>query len=592
MLIFCVGLAHAGAFALLVPPWQAPDEPGHVEYACLLGRLGRTPQLADRSSVSQAPIIASLARNDFWTAVRQPKPASLPAVFAADPFLVKSGRQIGDEPPLYYLLPAQICRLNWPLEVRLRLVRLVGAAMFGLTGVVAVWAWRGHPALAAQGTPLVLVLLPMPAFISGSANNDALALLTATAVFAAGLRIQRLGLTWPRAAGAAALLALALASKKTNAFLLPWAAVLAAGAAWQAAGRRLPWPHARLVLAAAALLTLTAALLTPSAAPATWRGRSQPLGQGRLVLADEGPRAVARVLDRPLPKEGRIFQSVTGVVVAAAHGAPVQGSVWVRSGDGRPQAGRLTVRDAAAYDETPFVADDRWRRVEVSHTVAMTTTYVKLAVTAGRMDPAQDGALLVDDAFLGRPGGDNWLRNAGFERVARWGELLIVAPLEARWQEFAPRVLAPAAFSTAAVDRYILYTALLFPGFWGNFGWLQRPAPVPVYALLALVCLAAAAGVVKLLRRPGSAPVTRAVVAAWLLALLLIAVQTLAPMVGRSWQPQGRYLFPALLPITGLLVLGLDAWLQVERHPRRWRGALAVLLLFDVYCLARASFLL
>lgn len=598
VLIFCLGLAHAGAFALLTPPWQAPDEPGHMEYACLLGRLGRPPQVADRTPELQAEIIANLARNDFWTAVRQPPPAPLPPVFAADPFLAKSGRQVGDEPPLYYLLPAQICRLNWPLEARLRLVRLMGAVLFGFTGVVAVWAWRVHWVAAAQWTPLVVVLLPMPAFISGSANNDALALLTATAVFAAVLRIQRLGFTWPRAAGAVALLGLALVSKKTNAFLLPWTIMLAAVGAWRWLGHALSgrslWsrPWTRLGLALALPAALLALLLLPSRAPAAWRERSQPMGQGQGLVNEDDRPVVARVVDQPLPSEGRIFQSVTGAVVAAAHGAPVQASVWVRSGDSRPQAGRLTVRDAAAYDEIHFMADDRWQWVAISHTVAMTTSYVKLAVTAVRTDPAQAGALLVDDAFLGRPGGDNWLRNAGFQRSARWGELMIVAPLEERWQEFAPRVFSPVAFSFEAVRRYALFTALLFPSFWGNFGWLQRPAPIGVYAVWAVLCLAAAAGLIRMGRGPRPAAVRPAIVASWALALFLLALQTLLPMVGRQWQPQGRYLFPALLPLVSLLVLGLDAWLQTDRYPRRFLVILTMFLLFDAYSLARASFLL
>ena len=59
---------------------------------------------------------------------------------------------------------------------------------------------------------LLALLLPMPAFIAGSVNNDGLALLTATLVFAAVLRIQRLGWSWQRGLGLAALLALALAS--------------------------------------------------------------------------------------------------------------------------------------------------------------------------------------------------------------------------------------------------------------------------------------------------------------------------------------------------------------------------------------------
>ena len=46
----------------------------------------------------------------------------------------------------------------------------------------------------------------------------------------------------------------------------------------------------------------------------------------------------------------------------------------------------------------------------------------------------------------------------------------------------------------AMFKRYGLYSLLTFAGFWGNFGWLQRPLSLWVYAVLAVICLLAAAG--------------------------------------------------------------------------------------------------
>jgi hypothetical protein len=59
-------------------------------------------------------------------------------------------------------------------------------------------------------------------------------------------------------------------------------------------------------------------------------------------------------------------------------------------------------------------------------------------------------------------------------------------------------------------------------------------------------------------------------------------------MIGRDWQPQGRYLFPALLPITGLLVVGLDHWLHLDAHRARIGLGLA-LLAFNLLGLATAA---
>jgi hypothetical protein len=125
-----------------------------------------------------------------------------------------------------------------------------------------------------------------------------------------------------------------------------------------------------------------------------------------------------------------------------------------------------------------------------------------------------------------------------------------------------------------------------FAGFWGNYGWLQAPLPVALYGLLALVTAAAGAGLLARWQRDAT---LRPILAAWLLACALIAVQTFLPMIGRDWQPQGRYLFPSLLPSMGLLLVGLDHWLQLDAHCSRQTGLALALLAFNLIGLATAA---
>ncbi|MDW8316413.1 MAG: DUF2142 domain-containing protein [Anaerolineae bacterium] len=607
---FYVALLHAAAFAWLVPAWQAPDEPSHVEYACLMAQLGRTPEKDDRSPVLQGWIIASLDRSDFWRRTGREQPSPLPAAFAADPFLVRSGQQIGDEPPLYYVLPAALCRIGWSAEAQLLAMRLLGAVLFGLAGVITVWAWESGRTAAAGSFGLqhglFMALLPMPAFISGSANNDALALATATAVFAALTRLQRLGWSWSRAMGVLLLLTIALFSKKTNAFLLPWLLLLGAAAGYRRLVRLQAWQRqpGRVLLVAGVIIGLLIGwLAAPSAAPAHWHGRLQPLGRGRIALPDSADGWGAQVTDHSRRDTGRLFQSVR--VPQALQGQPVVASVLVRSGTGQPQPGRLTVRDAAHYSQMAFLADDRWRRVVLTHTVALATPYVKLIVAPTDGQPTSTGRLLLDSATLSRAEspGLNLLRNPDFVQPARWVEVAVYRPLERRWEEFAPRLDPGAALTPEALGRYALYTALLFPGFWGNFGWLNRPLPIPVYVALAAVCAVALVGLARAWigggrsgrpnGSPGASPADPArFVPQWLLAAALALLQALLPMLGRAWQPQGRYLFPALFPITGLLLVGLNAALDLDRRPRRLAVALALLLALDLLSLLRAAFVI
>lgn len=581
-LAFLVGLLNASLFALATPLWQAPDEPGHYEYACLLGQLRRPLQANDRSLPLQQAIIANLDRHDFWPLVREAQPDPLPLSFAADPFLLRSASQVGDEPPLYYAAPAALCRLPLSLETQARLMRLWGALLFGLTAAAAAWGWTGGRPAGALGRlhPLLLALLPMPAFIAGSVNNDSLALLSATLVFATVLRIQRVGWTWPRGLGAALLLLLALASKKTNAFLLPWLGLLAAAGLWRWLGRR-GWSQARRLALVALPLTAAAAVLAwPTSAPAGWRTLGQLNAASRVPAAlPDGPGWAALVTDDETRRSIRLVQDLHDVT--AWRGQPVTATALVRSADGQPAPGRIALRDTAGLSETAFVAGAQWQPVSVQHTLAITTTYLRLIVAPGwGLADGETGQLLVAEPLL-QPA-PALLRNGDFSAGARWGELLI-APLADRWRPFAPRPLAQWA---APQRSLLLRSAVTFAGFWGNYGWLQRPLPVALYTLLVLLTAVAGLG---LLRTWPRAVALRPILAAWLLAGGLILLQTLLPMVGRDWQPQGRYLFPALLPLTGLLLAGLDHWLHLDCQRARRIGLMLAALAFNLLGLALAA---
>jgi hypothetical protein len=588
-----IGLLNAGLFALATPLWQAPDEPGHMEYACLLGQLRRPLQGHDRSLPLQQAILASLDRHAFWPLVREPQPDPLPASFAADPFLLRSASQIGDEPPAYYLAPAGICLLPLPLETQARLMRGWGALLFGLAAAATAWGWMGRPltthgAVFARWHPLLLALLPMPAFIAGSVNNDSLALLAATLVFAAVLRGQRLGWTGPRLLGLLAATVLALASKKTNAFLLPWLALLAAAGLWRWLGRR-GWSRSRRLAAAAlAASAATLILLLPTPMPAGWRGPGQLPGGGRLAAALPGGAGwAARVVDRSPNHAGRLLQDIDQPAAAALAGRPVVFTAWVRSADAAPATGRLLLRDTAGASETRFTAGEQWQPVSVQRTLAITTTYARAVVfpTAGQASQ-ETGAVLIASAAL-RPldsasPGAALLRNGDFSAAARLGELL-AAPVGDRLRQFMPR---PPAEGQTPQRSLLLRGAVTFAGFWGNYGWLQRPLPVALYALLAAFTAWAGLGVALRWRQDAA---LRPILAAWLLACALIATQTFLPMIGRAWQPQGRYLFPALLPITGLLLAGADHWLHLAAHRRRRAGLVLALVAFDLLGLALAA---
>ncbi|MFQ5399327.1 MAG: DUF2142 domain-containing protein [Anaerolineae bacterium] len=131
-----------------------------------------------------------------------------------------------------------------------------------------------------------------------------------------------------------------------------------------------------------------------------------------------------------------------------------------------------------------------------------------------------------------------------------------------------------AELGAAEVARRFISTT--FHSFWGQFGWMAAPFAPRVYALLWLFSAIVAAGLITLIYRRHS---NRAFILTpqWL-ALIAALVLTLGVHAGYNLtfvQHQGRYLFPALLPIGLGVALGLGAW---ARPLARRRPAVTILL--------------
>ena len=220
----------------------------------------------------------------------------------------------------------------------------------------------------------------------------------------------------------------------------------------------------------------------------------------------------------------------------------------------------------------------KWRRTSQS-TQALARSVVVFALIAGVI------------------GGIWWLRNInvyGFPDFLGLGAHDAVVADQPRTADF----IAQHGLATYLSQM----SRTMFKSFWGQFGWMALPLDNVlggwIYRGFALFTLAGVAGAVIAARSksdaehlPAQMPCGRVVSIILLATLFLVTMQFLYyNFEFQQWQ--GRYLFPALIPIAVFLVYGVDYWRA--RLLSRWGGlrpltplALTSLLALDIYLLFR-----
>jgi hypothetical protein len=293
-------------WALVVPPFQAPDENWHAAYLQTLAEQGELPGFAGRPTLSTEQQAAADAANSEQTQqVLFTKPE-----WSAEAYrrfrerserLPESAREDGggynfaqSNPPLFYGLESLPYRAasGGDLFARLTAARMVSVLLLLVT-VAAAWLLAGtvfgprrELQLAAAAVP---ALLPMVTFISSSITPDALLYPLWTLALWLGARILK------RQGGpldAAALLGvtgLAIATKSSSYALVPGVLLVLGVALWRLRDRR------RL----AAALAMGGVLAFAATAGAWWvvaRSSDRPIA-AQLTEAVEGGADVNEFVD-------------------------------------------------------------------------------------------------------------------------------------------------------------------------------------------------------------------------------------------------------------------------------------------------------
>jgi len=223
--LLAVSLAHGCAYAFMVPPWQAPDEPGHFEHSRLLADRWVLADGIEPDPELELEIVASLYDNRYWDYVPHPRPDQMPSTLAGLNTFAGQSRTL-NRPSLSYLPYAL---LLWPVrhqDVELQLLVLRLASVLLLPAMV--WmGWRAARLLLPDdvGPAVVagsfLALLPQQAHLTASVSDGNLTGVLAAGYFVALAAAARWGVTVRRAVVMGLLALLALLSKNTALFLVP-----------------------------------------------------------------------------------------------------------------------------------------------------------------------------------------------------------------------------------------------------------------------------------------------------------------------------------------------------------------------------------
>jgi 4-amino-4-deoxy-L-arabinose transferase-like glycosyltransferase len=185
-------------------------------------------------------------------------------------------------------------------------------------------------------------------------------------------------------------------------------------------------------------------------------------------------------------------------------------------------------------------------------------------------------------------GGLLWTRNAvvygQLDILARGAHDVVVVgqPRTAEW-------LAQYGLS----DTISRFARTTFNSFWGQFGWMAAPLPGWMYALTALLTAVALIGLLlatvtserqtpdgDILTRHSSLP-TRHSLDVLVLGLTFLLTLALHIVYNLTFvQHQGRYLFPALIPVAAGFTAGLSFWFRPLLKRWSWAGYLLPLGLF------------
>lgn len=602
--VFLLAVAHGVLYSVVNPPWFAPDEPSHFEYARLFADLGHVPTLDDISPELQSEILASMYAFDFWRLLGFTPPdhapqafysglndssQTLPPSFVVDNLFYWYYPQVDNEPPLYYKLmkPAfsfsfdsqpllgQFYAMRW-LTMLLYVMCVVLTYFFGYTVLQDVPG-------AAIGISVSVALHPMLSYIGTSTNNDVLAALWGTLWFITAAQILTRKLSWLHGVVLVFLTLATFLTKKTTLFFYPLLGVVAGIYVLS----HYPVHHLkRIALYTGVILLLSVGLfcLPAKGHAAGWLVRPDPDIEERTATQAYVGHYAFHAQRLPDGREMRLSQTLTGAKLDAIRGQTVVLQAQVAA-SAEGQNGWIWLVDDTQTFITSFTAGQTWQTLSTTYTVPTTTSFLRIVLLSGQPDADRRGDVYFDALRLYPVAlstqETNLLVNGSAESAALLGYTLLL--------KFSQRMkldgylLPLLTVATRENWKELLPSTIKFvhKTFWGCFGSITVLLPALNYDVWYGFALLGLLAVVVYGMRKTEQRTLRHVVMLFTIGIFANLAQIMLPLLRRpvpQWYPQGRFLFPVVMPVMTLIYLG--ATVLVPKRMQGWVLPLMILIIF------------
>ncbi len=639
-LLLILGLVNGLVFVFVVPPWMHYDEPGHFEYAWLIANRPGFPERGDYDQRMRRQVSASIVEHNiegYSGMVTDPSETEEPINI----FLP----QVEDHPPTYYALaaiPMSIFRYS-DITFQLYLMRLVSLSLF----LVLVWVgYRtcqllfgvDHP--LTWMVPLFLVTLPSFVDIMTAANNDVGANLAFSLFVWASVAAIKKGLSIWRLFAIFGGVILCLFTKSTAWLGAPLSLLVIVLALFRGKKyEKFVW----LALGIGVIALVVVLFSWQGGAPAFYYGTNiqtnpdsieinqAPLGQRVISQQGQGGRFYHMLSPEDRDRLGGGSATLGAWMWADApttvrfpgirDEAIIKPIVSPAPVSTRPRLINLGPREV--YRGEPISTNFQSDPIQLSTTPQFFAFSAELPPRGGDMswvyfNPSGDagvrvywdGVVLVQGDFaeetppeFDRPDGSvgvwggvqfkNIIRNASGEQTwpvfADWINQYLDVPN----RNVPSTSLILSIIDTQGVSLYYEYTvARVFRTFWGVFGWanvaMYGQKPYRLFFILTGIYLIGI--LVGLIRKSWN--LIWQVFVFFSVALFLQLLMTVFRGVG-SWFwtayiPVGRYIYPAILPASILLVGGGD---QVIRFAHKITRT-SKIFLYSAYFILHAAIML